>query len=320
MTDSDHWRLPAALTNAAALRHRYERGFLAISEFDRMGHLLLHRAGSQSAPADLEQIVGIALLRRAVSTFASIRALLESALADPARALARALFEIVLNHRCIAYGASSEVALETPTLKLDRTPRASRFFVASERRGLRSRAMLIKPGTRYAPSTVSERDALEKEMVDELYRLRGQFPAEWQYFGDCAPDASAIADAIQRDRLWFAAEWPANQVTTIGQMAHAYGYAWEYDYIYDAFSALVHARGVRHDVEFSDSQMHVRHPNDDAWFCIVAFCTVSWYAMLLITAAKWHAEEMIPQLQDLHRTHRDGIASLEMHELPPLLS
>ena len=319
MSETSNWRLPAAIENAHALRTNFAEGFHVVSEFDRIGHLLLHRAG-QGQPASLEQIVGIALLRRAVTTFTAIRSLLESSLADPARALARAYFELWLNYRCLAYGSRRLISLETPTGPTERESRAQLFFVASERRGLRSRAMIIQPGSRYRPKTVEERDALEKEMVDDLYHLRSEFRAEWDFFGDCPPDPKAIIEAVSRDPLWFSKEWHDGSVSNVAQLARAYDYDWEYDYIYDAFSALVHARGIRHDVSFDDRQMTVRHPNDDAWFTTIAYYVLGWHLLLLMTAAKWHDRETIPQLQALHTRHRAAVESLSPVDVPPLLS
>lgn len=320
MSKLANWRLPAGVTNAHALQANYGEGFAAIAELDRMGHLMLHRIGSKTDAASLEQVVGIALLRRAVTIFTAIRTLLEGSLADPSRALARAHFEIWLNYRCIAYGSRRIISLESSTAAAERNPRANRFFVASERRGLRSRAMIIQPGSRHKPKTVEERDLLEKEMADELYRLREHFGPEWAFFGDCPPDATAISETVSRDPLWFAGEWPDNSVSNIAQLARAYDYHWEYDYIYDAFSALVHARGIRHDVSFDERQMGVRHPNDDSWFTTVAYYSVTWQLMLLMTAAKWHDPGTIPELQSLHTRLRAGINSLEPKDAPPLLS
>jgi hypothetical protein len=156
------WISKDARDNATALRRHYREGFTAIAELDRLGHSLLHAAGSPHEPAVLEQIVGIALLRRAVSTFSSVRALLESALPDPARAPARALFEIWLNYRCLAYGAESDIALETRTERTSREPRAHRFFVASERRGLRSRAMVLLPDIAFVRRPLSNVTPLKR--------------------------------------------------------------------------------------------------------------------------------------------------------------
>ena len=49
MTLHSAWRSPTGQQNAVALQQLYPGGFAAIAEFDRIGHLLLHRAGSAAA-------------------------------------------------------------------------------------------------------------------------------------------------------------------------------------------------------------------------------------------------------------------------------
>src|SRR5690242_12183251 len=79
MRDSlTNWQSPVGLRNALGLRTLYSPGFDAIAEYDRIGHLLLHRAGQASPITGVEGIVGIALLRRAVTLFAGVRALFEN--------------------------------------------------------------------------------------------------------------------------------------------------------------------------------------------------------------------------------------------------
>ena len=80
MTDIGNWRSAGGDQNSTALRTQYFDGFKAISELDRLSHLALHRAGSRKSPASLEQVVGIALLRRSVTVFASYVSCLSSRL------------------------------------------------------------------------------------------------------------------------------------------------------------------------------------------------------------------------------------------------
>src|SRR5258708_6050931 len=101
MIDEREWKSPDGQTNAMALRASFVAGFAAIAEYDRIGHLLLHRASRIDHVEGIEIIVGIATLRRAVTVFAGIRELLAHSLADPAKALARAYFELWLQHRCL---------------------------------------------------------------------------------------------------------------------------------------------------------------------------------------------------------------------------
>ena len=122
MSDTDPWRSTDGQQNALALHAKYGAGLYAIGEYDRIGHLLLFRAGKRPPATRIEEIVGIAVLRRAVTLFAGIRALLESSLPDVAKAPARAYFELWLNHQCLAYGNTRPVSLESPTIAAEREP------------------------------------------------------------------------------------------------------------------------------------------------------------------------------------------------------
>ena len=90
--------------------------------------------------------------------------------------------------------------------------------------------------------------------------------------------------------------------------------------LYDVFSALVHSRGTGHDVTLEGSTMSVHHPHDPTWFEMIAYFATNWHLMFLMTAAKWHAPEMIVQLQQLHSRHKQALASLEPHSIPNLLA
>lgn len=316
MANSANWRSPDGERNAIAVQTLLATGFEAISEIDRIGHLILFRAGKKSSPASLEEIVGVALLRRAVTVFASLRQLLEQSLADPARALARAQFEIWLNYRALAYGSLRTISLDTPTVPAERSTRAEYFFLSSERRGLLSRALLLHPASPYRPSDQVGRDALARELAEEVVRLRSTFPDSWTWFGDTPSDSIAVKAAVLADREWFAHMWPDRSVQSIRALAHAFGYEWEYDFTYDAFSALVHARGVRYDVEFDGAYCNIRHPHDDSWLRTVAHKATFWQLLILMTAAKWQVPEMVPQLQSLHLRFRDALKSLEPDEFP----
>jgi hypothetical protein len=316
---SASWRSKTGDENAIGLRTTYHDGFAAMAEYDRIGHLLLYRAGETAPIASIDGIVGVALLRRAVTLFLGVRGLLEASLIDPAKPLARAYFELWLNYRCLAYGPAEPIALETPTVSEERGPRATRYYVAAQRRALRSRALILLPGSRFPPRTGEEADALRKELIDEIGRLKTTFPAAWDYFGDVT-EASVIKHVGGRDELpWYAAEFLPDRVGSIGRLAEAFGYEWEYEFLYDAFSAMTHTRGVASDVTAVDGHLEVHHPHSPDWFETIAWLVMGWHGMLLMTAAKWLAPGMISDLQQLHTRHRDGIASLQPRDVPALL-
>ena len=159
-----------------------------------------------------------------------------------------------------------------------------------------------------------------EELESELQRLKAEYPNEWGYFGDV--DASSIIKHVgsRAERAWFAKEFEPLKVNSIQALASAYDYAWEYEFLYDTWSALVHARGVRQDLTIEDGAAQVHHPHDPRWFQALAYWSLGWHGMLLMTAAKWHAPGMIADLQQLHTRHEHDIAQLRPDDFPSLLS
>ena len=313
------WRSPAGERNARALREQYGDGFLALGEYDRIGHLLLYRAGKKSPATRYEEIVGVAVLRRAIMLFTGVRTLLEASLPDVAKAPARAYFETWLNYRCLAYGSERHISLEFPTASNAREPRARRYYVAAERRALRARAVALSTTSKYPPPTLADRNALEDELTSEIGRLKERYPEEWRYFGDVTEASVRAHVGGRQERPWFEAEFPDGKVKSVAALANAFDYGWEYDVLYDAFSALVHSRGIGHDVTLGTDEMTVHLPHDPAWFELIAFVVTGWHLMLLMTAAKWQAPEMIVQLQQLHTRHRAALETLTPRSFPNLL-
>lgn len=170
------------------------------------------------------------------------------------------------------------------------------------------------------PPVPSERDALQTELVSEINRLRTEFPEEWLYFGDLT-DSTVLRRVGGRDEpQWFSVDFAPKKVKSIGQLAAAFAQEHEYEILYDAMSALVHPRGIRQDVSPEGSVLEVHHPHDPTWFQYLAWLSVHWQLLLLMTAAKCYAQGMIPQLQALHRRLAPHIQSLEPREVPRLLS
>jgi hypothetical protein len=67
MTDElTDWRSPDGIKNALSLRSNYRRGFTAIAEFDRIGHLMLLRASNAITGDTVEELAGLAMVRRGV--------------------------------------------------------------------------------------------------------------------------------------------------------------------------------------------------------------------------------------------------------------
>lgn len=316
-----NWKSPVGLENALTLRTLYASAFEAIAEFDRIGHLLLYRAGQTSPVVGVEQIVGIALLRRAVTLFAAMRELFEGSLIDPAKVIARSYFESWMQYRCLAYGSMDPIALETSTTAAEREPRARCYYVASERRGLRARALIVAPGSRFPPHDSANRNALHHEILSEIELLRREYQEEWTYFGDLTEETILKRVGSRDEPSWFARVFLPAKVNSIRALADAFGYGWDYEFLYDSWSAVVHGRGIRQDVTIEGDQLAVHHPHDPSWFQLLAFFVVGWHSMLLMTAAKWHSPVMIPQLQALYLKHKSAIDKLgTIQDVPDFLA
>ena len=321
MTDDlADWRSPDGVANALALRSEYRRGFAAIAEFDRIGHLMLLRASNATTGQTVEGLVGLAMVRRGVTIFTALRTLFENSLPDPARALARAYFELFLNYRCLAYGNRSVVSLDTPTNSAEREPRARRYYVAAERRGMHSRALILSPSATYPLRSEADRPDLEAELEHEIQRVRTDYPEEWTFFGNITPASILKHVGSRKEPQWFKAEWPGGSVTTVAGLAAAFGYKWEYDFLYDIFSALVHSRGIKQDITIEGNTLSVHHPHDPEWFQMLAYFISGWHMMFLMTAAKWNVPQMIPQLQQLYERHKADLDTLKPSDVPRMLT
>lgn len=318
--DLTDWRSPTGVNNALSLRSQYREAFTAIAEFDRIGHALLFRAAQATTGENVEELVGLAMVRRAVTIFTGLRTLFESSLPDPARALARAYFELSLNYRCLAYGNRSAITLETPTSSAEREPRARRYYVAAERRGMHSRALILAPNATYPLQSEEDRPKLEGELAHEIERVRKDYPEEWKFFGDITPVTVLKHVGSRKEPPWFKAEWPDGSVTTVAGLAAAFGYKWEYDFLYDIFSALVHSRGIKQDITIEGDTVSVHHPHDPEWFQMLSYFISGWHLPLLMTAAKWNVPEMVPQLQQLYTRHRKDWEALHPEDPPRMLT
>src|SRR6202023_1007545 len=88
----------------------------------------------------------------------------------------------------------------------------------------------------------------------------------------------------RKELPWYAATFPGQEITSMAKLAAAYDELWQYQFLYDAFSALVHSRGLNHDVTIAGNILSVHHPHDPTWFETIAFFVLSWHSTLLITA------------------------------------
>ncbi len=310
------WHSHVGEQNARALRTTHAAAFTTLSEIDRLGHLLLKRA-SDSVPVDRahpeEWLTGIGLLRRAVATFAGTRTLLGAAAIDPAKALTRTHFELWLSYRVLIHGSASS-SFDTPITTEARVLRGRLYRVADERRGLRSRALLLAPASPYRVTDPVKYDVLYRELLDELARLRANYASEWLYFGDLTPEQLLSGKSAGREPAWYTASFDAapKPVISIKQLAHAFQYAWEYDVIYEALSGQVHVRGWSSDLTIEEDGVAVHHPHNPDWFAFVAYYASTWHLQLLMAAARAYAPVVVPNLQAFERTHMPAIRALDL--------
>jgi hypothetical protein len=73
-------------------------------------------------------------------------------------------------------------------------------------------------------------------MREELARSRTDYPAEWEEFGDLTEAQLLSGKAVANEPTWYTASFPNSPkpIRSIKALAHALGYAWEYDVTYDA--------------------------------------------------------------------------------------
>lgn len=325
MTTIEPWVCPSGAHNARQLQLDHPEAMRAITELDRVGHEILSRCGD--APRDtlndseeqgivtpvsdpLEWLVGVALLRKTVSAFGGLRALIEGASLDPAKSVCRTIFELWLATRCYAYGATPSIYADTPSLASERVARSRYYYVAAQRRALRSRALILSPRSPYRPADLSLLDALQAELTTQLNTLRSDFPAEWAYFGDITPARLIDTGRFDDEPAWYTPSFSSTPVHSIRDLAYAFGYPWEYDTIYDLFSGQVHPRGWAADLEIEEDGVSVLHPRNPEAFPLVAFYGTSWHLLSLLAAARIHAPGALPALRAFERDWRPHLRGL----------
>jgi hypothetical protein len=129
-------------------------------------------------------------------------------------------------------------------------------------------------------------------------------------------EASIVGRIVGRDEpAWFGDLIAPKPSNSIASLAAALGAGWEYDFLYEAWSAFAHGRGISKDISLQGSSAEIHHPHRPTWFSSVAFFSLFWQGLLLLTAAKWLCPGVVPQLQDLHRRFASVIPRIEFDEL-----
>ena len=100
------WRSEDGQNNATALQVQYAAAFDAVAEVDALGHRVLHRVSGDKI-TDVDRLVGVATIRRAVTLLVGIRHLLEASAIEPCKLVIRAQFETLLAFRYLGTGGRS---------------------------------------------------------------------------------------------------------------------------------------------------------------------------------------------------------------------
>ena len=309
------WRSPDGEQNALNLRAHYADVFNAVAEIDALGHRLLKRTSDSLSGNHLEAIVGLALLRRAVTLFVGLRHHFESSTLEPAKLELRALFETLLAYRYIVHGGRRNLGTEVLSSRASREARARYFYVASRRRFIyKQQAMLAGEWGRQELSRAKRAD-MRKDIADIVTELDSKFVTQQRAFG-----AFRFAGPGRRwyfdDRQWYSFGFRRGRVNTIRALARRMGWLWEYEVLYDAFSALSHPRGISHDVEITGSQLSVYHPYMSDAFELIVNWACQWQFYVLIWAVKTYSPTSLPDLQNIHKKTKPALGKLR-HDIPP---
>jgi hypothetical protein len=280
------WWSQDGRNNAAKLHANHPNAFVALAELDALGHLILQRAAAAQREAGIEALVGLSMLRRAVTHFVGIRHLMEASAVEQSKLLIRAQFETMLAFRYLVHGARKSVALETPASKRQREIRARYFLVAARRREVYAiqAALAGRSGLKPRRANVAAMLEESREISEMLDR---ELPTQSAAFGPYAylnpvPHKRRYHDVKE----WFSFGFRRHRVNSVRQLATRLGQLWEYEVLYDAFSGLIHPRGISHDVMIADNQLQIFSPYMADAFQLLCKWSCSWQGFILAWAVK----------------------------------
>jgi hypothetical protein len=311
---STQWRSQDAIDNTIALQARYEGAFAALSATDQLGHRLLQRIGSISTAARVDDLVGMALLRRSVTVFAATRHLLASSLVEPAKLAARSLFELLLATRYLVHGGAQSVPLERRTDPRRRETRARYYFVAAERNKIYKRQMMLDGKSNSPAIGKTDRRRIRAELAVTEQRLRANYPVQWRRFGDLG---FRLPKPCYRDRSkWYAFGFRKPRVSSVRALAKRFGWLWEYEWLYSSWSSFLHAESITHDIGIEDGTVNVYSPYlADAAFGSLCVWSVAWQTMTCGFLAKAYQPTSMDDVRHVHLKTNELLTGLELGTL-----
>jgi len=293
------WHSADAERNALALRLSKNSAFQALAEVDKFGHRLLTRCGDARI-SDIDRLVGIAMLRRAVTLFVGLRHLLEASSVEPGKLVARALFETMLAFRYIIHGARRRVDACTPSDHRAREARARYYLVAAKRNLIYSRQAVLDGRWGRGQVTPKMRRSLKREVASETARLARDFPTQSCAFGPFRFAIPSRRRIYFDTKQWYSFGFRKGDVTSVRALALRVGWIREYELLYGAFSGIMHPRGISHDVKVAEGAVEVFHPYMAEAFDLLSFLGCTWQMYALGAAAKAYNRESLADARDVH--------------------
>lgn len=313
------WRSAEGQANALGLRANYVEVFWAVGELDALGHRLLARISSNTKIDSIDQLVGVAIMRRLVTQFVGIRHLLEASVVEQAKLGIRAQFESLLAVHYLIFGGRRHLTFHSATHDAKRESRARYFFVAAERRDIYARQVLLDNMSRFG-SRPNARRKLKREILSAIVSLDKRFPIQQARFGLLRCLDKKKANRRYNDvRTWFSFGFPSKnkkkQVNSIGALAGRLGYGWEYGILYAAFSGLTHPSGIKHDCKIEGNTLELFHPYMAEAFEFLCVWSLRWQILMCMWMAKSYDPTSVPDVEDIYKKTRPAIGALKA-ELP----
>jgi hypothetical protein len=310
-----NWRSPEGRDNALALQATFPAAFEAMAELDALGHRMLARV-SGTKITGIDRLVGVAMMRRAVTLFVGVRHLFEASAIEPAKLVLRASFETLLAFRYLVHGGKSTVDLFTPSDQRKREARARYFFVAAERQLVYSRQSLLDG--RWGGRKVSgkERKRLKAEVQVEVARLQRQFPAQTNSFGVYRCYLPNKKRRYYDARDWYSFGFKGGKVNNIRALAARFKWLGEYELLYASFSGMMHPRGISHDAKITDQGYEIYHPYFAEAFELLVYWACSWQMLILAAAMQAYSPESLPDEQDVLKKVSPILRALDAAKIP----
>ena len=306
------WRSPEGEDNALALRAGYPAAFEAIAELDALGHRILQRASEAKIVDDIDRLVGLSILRRAVTLFVGVRHLLEASAVESAKLPLRALFETLLALRYLVHGGRCSVDLFTASDPKKREARARYFVVAAERALIYRRQGLLDGKWGAERISGRPRKDLNKEVTAEIARLQRDYLTQTRRYGPYR--FQVTGDKKKRyydDREWYSFGFRSGKVNSVRALAARFGWTSEYEHLYSAFSGVMHPRGISHDGKVSVDGFEIFHPYIADAFELIVTWLCNWQLLILAVAIKAYSPESLPDAQTVQKKVSQLISRLE---------